>query len=272
MTTRATSGLVNSLAVPLALCLAAGCAMEGEDDFMSGDEPGMGSDQASGDETVAGEVSADETVTAEAGVDSGTEEDSLTPLLTVNFESYAGGALGSPWTLLPASNLTDTRASIESTGDHGKVLLLQGSSALSDYLIAKLSSSVSGDIVATVDVKADSGASFVWSLNGQGASVYGRRIRLQRWPGSSTLVATAVPSGDTSCGSLSSGRWNKVQLVMHTNRSPHTFDVRINGAATACKGLATELGAPFTSVQIMDASNASWGGNVRFDNISLARP
>jgi hypothetical protein len=58
-----------------------------------------------------------------------------------------------------------------------------------------------------------------------------------------------------------------VELVVHTQRSPHTFDVRIDGAATACTGSTTEMSAPFTSVSVMDASNAGFGGDVDFDDI-----
>jgi hypothetical protein len=71
-----------------------------------------------------------------------------------------------------------------------------------------------------------------------------------------------------SCATLSSNAWSNIELAVHTQSAPHTFDVRIHGAATACTGQATEMSAPFTSVGVMDASNAGWGGDVDFDDIA----
>ena len=103
------------------------------------------------------------------------------------------------------------------------------------------------------------GASFVFALGGAGTSLGARRIRLQRAPRSSTLVAHTAGAGSVSCGTLPSGAWSDVELAVHTQSSPHTFDVRINGAATACTGETTEMSAPFSSVSDMDASSAGWG-------------
>jgi len=79
-----------------------------------------------------------------------------------------------------------------------------------------------------------------------------------------------VPSGSTSCGALASGAWSRVTLVVHTTQLPHRFDVLINGVATACSGITTNLSPPFNSVSVMDASNEGWGGSVRFDNVMVS--
>ena len=52
----------------------------------------------------------------------------------------------------------------------------------------------------------------------------------------------------------------------HAN-SPHTCDARINGAPTACTGSTTGMSIAFTSVTVMDASNAGFGGEVDFDDL-----
>jgi hypothetical protein len=275
MTNRAVRGVATTLlGSPLALWLAAGCGM-GMDDEM---EEGAVVDESQPDGAGPGEDAPDQDVPDQdvgdegAGDETGDIEQGLTTLMGVNFESYAVGSLSSPWSQMPAASLTDSRAVIQSTSDHGKVLAIEGSAAMGDYLTAKLDMSISTDIVASVDVNPDSSGAFVWSVHGQGGSTYKRRVRLQRWPGSTRLIATASPAGDRDCGSLASARWTKLTLVIHTQTVPSTFDVLIDGNRTACTGLQTSVTPPFTSVQIMDASNSGWGGRVRFDNIQLARP
>jgi hypothetical protein len=269
MTNRAVRGVVTTLGASLALWLAAGCGMEMDE--MEGAEGGV-VDESAPDEGVPGQDAPDEdTPDQDVGEDVGDTEQGLTSILGVNFDSYSVGPLGSPWSQMPAASLTDSRAAVASASGHGKALSLQGSTAYGDYLTAKLDMSVSSNIVASVDVNPSASAAFVWSVHGQGTSTYKRRVRLQRWPGSNRLIATASPSGDVDCGALASGRWTKLTIAIRAG-SPSTFDVLINGNPTACQGLQTWVRPPFTSVQIMDASNASWGGQVLFDNIAIARP
>jgi len=196
-------------------------------------------------------------------------EQELTTVMGVDFEDYGRGALASPWSV--GASLT-SRASIETTSDHGNVVLLHGSPSSGDFLLARLDTSVPSDVSASVDVNPDPGATFIWSVNGQGVSSYKRRIRLQRAPDSSRLVASASPSGATDCGALSSSTWTTITLIVHTAQAPSTFDVLINGSATACSGLAAYVTKPFNMVEILDSSSDRWGGDVRFDNIVLATP
>jgi hypothetical protein len=190
-------------------------------------------------------------------------------VLHEDFEDDALGMLDATWTVTSAGGGS---VSIVNTTDHGHVLRLQSSSAEGEFLIAaRAISSSSTDITTQVDLKSNSGASFIWTLNGAGSSIGRRRIRLQQAPGSTTLVANTVPSGDTSCGTLpSSVFWSKVTLIVHT--VPRTFDVLIDGEPTACTGVAAGIQPPFNSVSVMDASNAGWGGTVRFDNIDISTP
>lgn len=189
-------------------------------------------------------------------------------VLHEDFEDDALGSLGAAWTVSSAGSGS---VSIANTRDHGHALLLQGSRTVGEFLTASLAiSSSSTDITTQVDIKPASGASFIWTLNGAGSSLGRRRIRLQQEPGSTTLVASTAPSGNTSCGTLPSGAWSKVTLIVHT--VPGTFDVLIDDASTACSGVAAGIQPPFNSVSVMDASNDGWGGIVRFDDIDVTTP
>ena len=197
-------------------------------------------------------------------------EDELT-VASVDFESYPTGLVGSPWTVTSAGSASTVR--VVGTTDHGHVLLLRGGTAVPDYVIAALGiSSASTEITAQVDINPASDASFLWSLHGAGTSIGRRRIRLQREPGSTALIANTVPGGNSACGTLPSNQWSQITLRVHAQGWPHTFDVLIDGARTACTGLPTGLGPPFRSIDVMDASNEGWGGEVRFDNLAVATP
>lgn len=192
----------------------------------------------------------------------------LTTVLHEDFEDDAVGSLRAPWAISSAGT---SSVSIVNTTDHGHVLRLQGSPTEGYYLIASRPiSSSSTDIMVQVDIKPGSGASFIWSLHGAGTSIGRRRIRLQRMPGSTTLSAQTVPSGTTNCGTVRSGAWSRVTLIVHT--MPRNFDVLINGAVTSCTGVSADIQPPFNSVSVMDASNSGWGGTVRFDNIDITTP
>lgn len=188
-------------------------------------------------------------------------------VLLEDFEDDALGPLGAAWTVTSAGGGS---VSIVNTTDHGHVLRLQGSPAVGEFLIASRAiSSSSANVTTEVDIGPRAGASFIWTLNGAGSSIGRRRIRLQQAPGSTTLVASTVPSGNTSCGTLPSGVWSRVTLIVDTVL--RTFAVLIDGAPT-CTGVAAGIQPPFNSVSVMDASNDGWGGFVRFDNIGVTTP
>ncbi len=221
----------------LTLCLAAGCGMDVDETSSPADVP-----------PGVGEV-----------------EQSLTTVTGVDFEDYDAGPLGAPWQV---ARSLDTQASIERTSDHGNVLFVQGSAAAGDFVLARLDTSTPSDLVASVDVKPDSDSSFIWSIH---TPRYKSRIRLQRWPGSARLVATAPGSGDADCGSLPAGQWSNLSLIVHTNPSV-TFDVLLDGNPTPCQDIEANLTPPFTLVQLNDFSAEGWGGNVRFDNVRVLAP
>jgi hypothetical protein len=189
-----------------------------------------------------------------------------TTVLDVNFDATPLGALGAPWSVTPSTGPSTVRV-IDAAG-HGRALRLHGSTTSGNTVTAELPfASTPPALTLDFALNPATGASFVFALGGAGSSLGARRIRLQRVPGSTMLVANTAGAGDVSCGTVASDVWSAVELVVHTQRSPHTFDVRINGAATACTGSTTEMSAPFTSVSVLEASNAGYGGDVDFDDI-----
>jgi len=234
----------------LTLCLAAACGMDVDQDMPVEDETGQDEVGSPGDTPV--------------GV--GQVEQSLTTVTGEDFEEYAAGPLGAPWQV---SRSLSAQANIESTSDHGNVLLVRGSTAAGDFLLARLDTSAPSDVVASVDVKPDSGSSFIWSMH---TPRYKSRIRLERLPDSGRLIAAAPGSGgDVDCGSLPAGQWSQLGLAIHTSPSV-TFDVLLDGNPTPCQDIEANLTPPFTLVQIYDSTSQGWGGDVRFDNVTVLAP
>jgi hypothetical protein len=193
-----------------------------------------------------------------------------TVVFSENFQNAPTGPLGAPWSISKAGT---SAAVVKDTADHTRVLDLRGSITNGEFLIASRSFSVAAtEIQETFAINPSAGSSFVTAFNGAGSSLGARRIRLQREPGSTTLVAQTVPSGTTNCDTLASGVWSTVTLRVHAAVQPHTFDVLINGAATRCTGLSTGLSSPFTGLNVMDASNEGWGGSVLFDDFVVTTP
>jgi hypothetical protein len=193
-----------------------------------------------------------------------------TTAFSEDFENTKPGPLGAPWTITSAGAST---AAVVATPDHGRVLDLRGSTASGDFLIASRGfSSTATEIEYRVAINASAGSSFVTAFNGNGAGLSGRRIRLQQTPGSSVLEAQTSISGTSPCAVLTPGAWSTVALRVHATAATHTFDVLVDGSPTKCTGLATGLSAPFTGLNVMDASNAGFGGSVLFDDFLVATP
>src|ERR1051325_11232568 len=164
----------------------------------------------------------------------------LTGSFTLDFETDALGPLSTAWSQVKDSTTSPDTATIINTADHGHVLQVHGSPAVPNYLVAAFHFSNSTmDIENSFDINPASGSSFVWSLLGSGQMP--RWIRLQRGPGSLMMEAYTGPSGGTNCGNLASDTWSTVTVIMHTGQLPHTFDVLVNGAPTACMGVSTYL-------------------------------
>jgi hypothetical protein len=184
----------------------------------------------------------------------------------VDFDADPLGALGAPWSVTAAGS---SSARIVNATGRGRALQLHGGTTAADSLVATRSFSAPSsqtDIAFELALRPVSGSAFVVALKGTGPSLGARSIRLQRSPGSNALVATSA-SGNVSCGDLPNDTWSDVTLSVHTQRSPHTYDVSIGSRASACTGVVTELSAPFGGIDVMDGSNAGFGGDVLFDDL-----
>lgn len=199
----------------------------------------------------------------------------LEPLFSLDFEQLPLGNLGPPWLIRTNNSLAGSTIGIVLSGDpvHGKVMLLDGSAADSDFLSAGFGfTSFVPEIHLQVDVMPDLAAPLLFALSGEGPAITGQRIRLYRLPGATELWVNTSPSGNTRCGTLPSDRWSRLSLRIRTQQIPHVFDVLIDGAPTACTELRTAMGPPFRAVSILDAPMKGWGGRVSFDNLMAEIP
>ncbi len=120
-----------------------------------------------------------------------------TLVFSENFQNTPTGPLGSPWSISKAGAST---AVVVDTGDHGRVLELRGSTTLGDFLIAScgFSSSRNRNSVQRCHQR-ERRLVIRHRIQRCRSSLGSRRVRLQRAPGSTTLVAQTVPSGIHDC-------------------------------------------------------------------------
>lgn len=185
-----------------------------------------------------------------------------------DFDDLPLGPLGEPWTITSVGAGTATVVADGPDGD--QALLLDGSGEEGHYFVARIDdfSVDATPVVLQVQVKPDPGAGWVLELGGAGPTPADRRIRLLQRPGSDLLEARTA-FGATVCGVVPPGSWSKVELLVSFTTLPTTFEVRIDGADTACIELATGIEAPITSVAIADSPKLLWSGTVLFDDVHL---
>ena len=109
-------------------------------------------------------------------------------------------------------------------------------------------------------------AAFQYLLLGSGKSYATKQLRLQRVPGSDALQALA---GNTAvdCGALPSGQATPVTLSW--DESAATFDVLIDGAPSACMGVATRMQGPVRGFRMIDQAFDGYGGQIDFTDLAL---
>ena len=166
--------------------------------------------------------------------------------------AYSGGSR----VLLLAGAAPSSAGSVQITGDPS-----EGAFALARYSVA-----VRGNrATAQFTVDPAPGASFIYALNGSGSGYSTRNLRLERVPGSNQLQATTA-TGQAACGPIANTA-TSVTLVYDGDH--RTFDVQIGGAPSACTGLSTRMKPPAVGFELMDASNAGYGGEVTFSQLAL---
>ena len=146
-------------------------------------------------------------------------------------------------------------------------LEVSGGRELGAYLIAKYTTGrrSTGTFTGEVTITAAPGAAFTYALLGSGPGYSGKQLRIERLPGSTELRAA---SGDriVTCGTLGSAA-TKVTVALSIDS--RRFDVKLDGAPTACTGLPTRVAPPMVGFQMQDASNEGYGGLVRFDGMTV---
>jgi hypothetical protein len=187
----------------------------------------------------------------------GTSEDSVTA--NTNEQSSLSG----PYITQAGTSSANVVSSLG--GESG--LVIDGGSELGSFASASYGGT-GGSPETTVEftVTRASGASFVYSLIGSGTRYSTRSLRLQLIPGSTDLQA-AASSGLVACGAIAPDAPTAVAVVFNTGAQ--TFDVVINGAASACTGLRTNVVPPLTGFNMMDASNEGFGGRVEFGGMAM---
>lgn len=119
-------------------------------------------------------------------------------------------------------------------------------------------------ITAQLTIDAAPNAAFQYNLNGSGSGYSTKKITLQRLPGSDQLQAHSA-TGWVSCGALAKPA--TATLLFDGDR--HTFDVQLDGAATACTNLSIAFQPPVVGISIMDPSNTGYGGTVQLTDLAV---
>lgn len=154
------------------------------------------------------------------------------------------------------------------SSDQGPGLRIDGGRELGSFLIAAYGITPTlMDATAEFVVTPVSSASFVYTLRGSGRGYSGKQLRLERKPNSTELAAAAT-SGSVVCGTVASDGRTAVTLVF--NATARTFTVLLDGNPSACTSLPTALQPPIVGFNLMDASNAGWGGQVTFEDLAAS--
>lgn len=146
----------------------------------------------------------------------------------------------------------------------GAGLRINGGSDYGSYLLASYRVGGSSQNTGEFTVTPTGGASFIYVLVGSGRSYTTHQLRFERRPGSSELRAAAT-TGSVVCGTVASDQPTHVSVTL--DAASQTFDVRIDGATSACTNLATRLLGPVVGFNLMDASNEGYGGRVEFRDL-----
>ena len=146
-------------------------------------------------------------------------------------------------------------------------MLIQGGTELGSFAIASYGGR-GGATQTTYEftVTRAAGSAFAYSFVGSGTKYATRALRMQLAPGSDQLLVAAT-SGVVACGAIAPGQPTAVAVVIDTGAK--RFDVHIDGAATPCAGLSTNIVPPMTGFTMMDASNEGYGGRVEFTDLAM---
>jgi hypothetical protein len=149
----------------------------------------------------------------------------------------------------------------------GSAMRIDGGKQLGSFAVATYRYGASGATTAEFTVTPAAGASFAFGVVGNGATYARRQLRLERIPGSTQLRVNAA-TGLVQCGTLASSTPTAITVSIDPT-PPASFDILMNGAATACANLPTTLQMPLIGFNMMDASNEGYGGLVEFTGVTM---
>jgi hypothetical protein len=149
----------------------------------------------------------------------------------------------------------------------GPALRIDGGTAPGSFAVATYRMSDTGATTAEFTVAPAAGASFAYSVTGHGATYSRKQLRFERLPGAAQLQVNAA-TGTVQCGEVASSAPTAVTVVINPT-PPVTFDVLMNGEATACTDVPTSLQLPLVGFSMMDASNEGYGGVVEFTGLTM---
>lgn len=153
------------------------------------------------------------------------------------------------------------------SGLAGSGLTIDGSPAVAAYAIANyLVQTNAMHVDAEFTVSPAPNAAFEYLLTGTGGGYSSRQLRLERDPGSDQLKAAAT-TGVFPCGAIPSN--HPTAITLSFDGASHTYDVLIDGQATACTNLPTRVSGPVVGFRLQDAANEGYGGHVEFSHLGL---
>jgi hypothetical protein len=261
--------LLASLALALAAASCATC--DNGDDDTGGqdddtlpliDDDSVADDDAVDDDAVDDDAADDDTTDDDTTDDDATDDDTADddttgPLVDINFDDYALGPLGPPWTVDAHGTSTATIQTILKTGS-GQELHIHGGLTTDDYLIAGYQFGPADfSINVSFDYWHDAGDSGRFDLAETGASIE----LIARMGSDDSLFVNGV-----TCAALNADQWYNIGFAV--DYSAATYDVLLDGAATSCTGDAFMVGGyPLGWLYFEDEYNDGLGGDVYFDNL-----
>ncbi|MCC6160583.1 MAG: hypothetical protein IT350_21225 [Deltaproteobacteria bacterium] len=212
------------------------------------------------------------TATAQTDDDEDWADAVLALIAGIDFESYAIGPLGSPWTVTPSGASTMTVESLVALAGSGKALKINGGNTVdTDYVVGNY---------PFADTSADIWVDFQVYTVGPG-NEWGFRL-WQNYLGSPFVeTAISMDSGNlnavtwtgadfewVSCAAFSASAWHRVTVNLDFDTG--FYDVYLDNTLV-CNDFYQIWGdqTPYADIDFLDWSDANFGGVTWIDNIYI---
>ncbi len=196
----------------------------------------------------------------------------LAQIAAINFESYAIGPLGSPWTVTPSGASAMTVENLVALAGSGKALKINGGNTVdTDYVVGQYQfADTSADI--WVDFEAYTvGSGNEWGFRvwqNYGGSLFvetaismdSGSLKAVTWSGSEYVWA--------SCAAFSANAWHRVTVNLDFNTG--FYDVYFDNTLV-CNDFYQIWGdeTPYAAIDFLDWSDENFGGVTWIDNIYI---